>query len=80
MTADELARGYFIRARKRLVALAPEPVGLAGGPPRAPHVLNAGQQPAFDRIREFYAMLPEARMRGYKARRFSFNKPGGRCD
>ena len=34
----------------------------------------------FDLIRALYSQLPEAKLRGYTPRRFSFNVPGGRCE
>ncbi|MFM7070514.1 MAG: excinuclease ABC subunit UvrA [Planctomycetota bacterium] len=34
----------------------------------------------FELIRQLYAQLPDAKVRGYSARRFSTNVPGGRCE
>ncbi|HNY35946.1 MAG TPA: excinuclease ABC subunit UvrA [Candidatus Pacearchaeota archaeon] len=34
----------------------------------------------YDEIRNLFSVTPEARMKGYKPGRFSFNRPGGRCE
>ena len=36
--------------------------------------------PALDLVRQLFSQLPESKLRGYHPRRFSFNKPGGRCE
>ena len=69
--ADEI-RGveYF----DKVIAIDQSPIGKT---PRSNPCTYTG---AFSFIRELFAATPDAKERGYKAGRFSFNVPGGRCE
>lgn len=58
----------------KIVNVDQSPIG------RSPRSNPATYTGVFSDIRNLFVELPEAKMRGYKPGRFSFNVPGGRCE
>lgn len=83
-----------LAARLHRANLSPGAHGAILGIEHVDKVINVDQQPIgvtpssnpatytgiFDLVRQVYSKLPESKVRGYTVDRFSFNRPGGRCD
>ena len=58
----------------KIISVDQDPIG------NSPSSNPATYTGVFDLIRQLYSQLPEAKVRGYPPKRFSFNQPGGRCE
>ncbi|MGP1549895.1 MAG: excinuclease ABC subunit UvrA [Prevotella fusca] len=88
-TLQPILSQHFYRSLKR-----PMPYGTIKGIDNIDKVVNVDQSPigrtprsnpatytgVFSDIRQLFVNLPEAKIRGYKPGRFSFNVKGGRCE
>jgi excinuclease ABC subunit A len=63
-----------IECYDKVIDIDQSPIG------RTPRSNPATYTKLFDHVRELYSMTPEAKVRGYKPGRFSFNVRGGRCE
>ncbi|WZO97972.1 excinuclease ABC subunit UvrA [Isosphaeraceae bacterium EP7] len=63
-----------LAAFDKLIEVDQSPIG------RGPRSTPATYTGVFDEIRKVYALTREAKVRGYKPNRFSFNVKGGRCE
>jgi len=58
----------------KIIRIDQSPIG------RTPRSNPATYTKAYDAIRDLFTATTESRVRGYKKGRFSFNRPGGRCE
>jgi excinuclease ABC subunit A len=72
--AGEHARIEGVEHIDKIINIDQSPIG------RTPRSNPGTYVGLFDEIRTLFAELPEAKVRGYKAGRFSFNVKGGRCE
>lgn len=63
-----------VEAIDKIINIDQSPIG------RTPRSNPGTYTKMFDQIRALFAELPESKIRGYKAGRFSFNVKGGRCE
>ena len=71
MEYDQINGIHFI---DKIIDINQSPIG------RTPRSNPATYTGAFTPIRDWFCQLPEAKARGYKPGRFSFNVKGGRCE
>jgi excinuclease ABC subunit A len=70
--AHRLLRGF--ESLDKVIVIDQTPIG------RTPRSNPATYTGMFNQIRDLFAKLPTAKIRGYEAGRFSFNVKGGRCE